>query len=169
MLVVMMSVSAACQNDVFQKVADNPDGSKRITINGVTYLAITGPQVDAWQKSVNDLKDCQAHNQEKALQIAKLETEKAAEVEIVQRADAQRESALADATRARTDARTYLGLSMKLDTLLTESRQLTPHGNVGGFGGKLLKFMDSSYFQAFVKVAAPTGTFLRAYTARCPQ
>lgn len=163
-----MSVSAVCQSDVFEKVADNPDGSKRITINGVTYLAITGPQVDAWQKSVNALSDCQAHNSEKAIQIDKLEGEKVAALEIVKRADAQRDFALADATRARTDARTYLGLSIKLDTLLTESRQLTPHGNVGGFGGKILRAMDSPYFQAFVKIAAPTGTFLRTYTARCP-
>src|SRR5438128_1667774 len=89
-LVLMMSVSAVCQSDVFQKVADNPDGSKRITINGVTYLAITGPQVDTWQKSLKDLEDCRAHNAEKAFQIRKLESEKAAALQIVERADTQR-------------------------------------------------------------------------------
>lgn len=157
-----MWCSVECRSqDQIKTIKKLDDGSIALEVNGLPMLAITPAQLKEWQKLQGRLDDSEAKNAEKEIQITKLENEKTLLVKDVASAETQRDSAVEDAARARDDAKRYLGLSIKLDTLLTESRQFIPHGEVKGFWGKVVKVLDHPAFQATWKLVPPTYQMMR--------
>jgi hypothetical protein len=74
----------------------------------------------------------------------------------------------ADFDRSQEDAKRNFGLFMGEREIRVQQQQFIPHGKAGGFGGKVLSFLDSGYGQSLFKLVVPSATFLRTYTARCP-
>lgn len=165
----MMSGSVVCQSQEIKRVKDNPDGSIQVEINGRRYLAVTGPQLDAWQILQNNYNAATANLKDKDIEIKELTLQRdlaeAQKALIQQRAD----SFEADFNRSQQDAKRNFNLFIGERELRTEAQQFIPHGKVSGFGGKVLSFLDGPYGQGLFKLAIPAATFTKTYLGRCSQ
>lgn len=144
--ILTMILSAPClsQNATATRL---PDGSLRVEFEGKSYRGLTGAQLDQWEVQSNTLKTCQENE---ARYILKVES---AEKSVV---IAQQQTTIEHGNFVRV-----MQLYEKERELRTEVMSQTfAHGKVGGFGGWLLKAIDSPYFQFAVRVAAPIKTLV---------
>lgn len=68
-----------------------------------------------------------------------------------------------------TDKARNFSLLIAEHQLRVDSQQMIPHGEIGGVGGKLLKALDSPYFQFAIKIGVPIANTFGTYTraSRC--
>lgn len=144
------------------------DGSYLVEIDGVRFRALTADQLRTWAKSQVDLETCQKDSNELAGQL----DSRNQQIELLRKdvviAGQERDSALKDLSRskedterAREDARRNFGLLMGERQLRIEAQQFIPHGNVKGFAGKVLNFLDGPYGQATFKLVIPAAQFIK--------
>lgn len=144
-----------------------PDGSFVVSIDNVEFRAISAGKAVELAKQKIDLTAAEKVNAELVGQVKEAllqrDLAEAQKALIQQKAD----SFDADFKRSQEDAKRNFSLFMTERDLRIEAQQFIPHGNVGGFGGKLLKFVDSPVFQAGVKIVIPIAQFGKTYFGRC--
>lgn len=144
------SISNAQEVKVIEKLSD---GSYVISIDSVEYRAITGNKAVELAKQKIDLQECRENE---TRQIQKLEL--AGRDVII----AKQQVALEHANFVRV-----MVLYEQERELRTQATQFIPHGKVGGFGGKVLNFLDGPYGQSLFKLVIPTATFVRTLKQPC--
>ena len=145
----------------FKQIKTNDDGSKWITIDSKSYLAITREQADAWQILQNKYDRSQADIKDLNVEVKEAQTQ--VELKEAQRQLAQQraDSFEKDFNRSQEDAKRNFTLYMREHDLRVEAQQFIPHGDVGGFGGWLLKALDGPFGQVGFKLVIPTAQFIK--------
>ncbi len=110
-------------------------------------------------------KQYRALNAEKVAELAKQKIELTACRDEQTKLDAAYKLAVKDVTIANLKADkehasfvSTMALYEKERELRQATMQFIPHSQVGGFGGKVLRAMDSPWFQGFIKAAVPMWT-----------
>lgn len=164
---LMLSAAVCRSQDKLETVKHNPDKSVWITINGEPYLAITRPQLDAWQILQNNYSTCQKNGADKDVQIkeALLQRDLAeAQKALIQQ---KAESFEADFKRSQADAARNYGLFIGERTLRQEAQNFIPKGNSHGFWGKTLDLLNSQAGAVAFKLVIPVTQFGKTYFGRC--
>jgi hypothetical protein len=156
-----MLTCCAARSEAQRIVEILPDDSFIVEINGKEYRAINADKAREIQKLRIDFEAAQKLNQEANSQIAT----QAKEIDLLKKdveiVGLQRDSFKADFERSQVDGKRNFELFMSERSLRQEASQFIPHGEARGFGGKILKVLDSSYAQAFWKMAVPTYQMVR--------
>lgn len=138
----LTKLSLNCEAQTLEYVKVMPDGSHVIKVDGQLFRAITPAKVE------------ELANQKDELQVCKVNETRF--IDKVALADAN--VIIAEQQRDREKANFIHAISLydKERELRTEVMSQTfAHGKVGGFGGWLLRAIDSPYFQFATRVAAP--------------
>ena len=163
----MMLFAATSDAQTLAVVEKLPNGSFVILIDGIEHRAFNPEQMRALDKRKIELEGCQREKTELDNQIAVLTREKELLKKDVEIANLKAQSFEVDFNRAQEDSKRNYGLFIGERTLRQQATQFVPHGNASGFGGKVLKFLDSGYFQFGIKVATPLATGIRTFTKPC--
>lgn len=172
---LMMLFSVVCQSQQCSVIKKLDDGSWAVDCGEPEKrLAITKLQLDSWAKLQIDFDASQKEKIELNKQIGVLTQQKELLQKDVTIADQQRDSALKDLTRsqedtsrAQEDAKRNFGLLIGERQLRIEAQQFIPHGEVKGFGGTILKFLDGPYGQSAFKLVIPAATFIKTMNQGC--
>lgn len=119
-----------------------------VEISGKEYRAINGEKAIQLAKQKIDLETCR-ENEKRFTDLITIEKQN---VTIAQQ---QRDIEKLNFVHA-------MSLYEKERELRVEAQtQFIPHGKAGGFGGKVLNFLDSGYGQSLFKLVIPTATFIK--------
>lgn len=141
---------------IVEKLAD---GSFVVAIDGKEFRAITGDKALELAKQKAALETCKADQVLASEQIAGLNNSIALLKKDVTIADQQRDIERGNFVRA-------MAMYDGERKLREQSGQFIPHGKVGGFGGKVLDFLDSGVGQALFKLVIPTAQAIKVFTAK---
>lgn len=161
LLILLVKCAWACNAQVLKFVEALPDGSKVITLDGIEYRAITGDKAVELAKQKADLVACRADRTELSSQVNILNHTNELLKKDITIAEMMRDSFKTDFERAQADAKRNFGLFIGERELRVEAQQFIPHGNVNGFGGKILNFLDGGYGQSLFKLVIPTAQFIK--------
>jgi hypothetical protein len=125
-----------------------PDGSHVVLIDGQRFRALSPEKVEELANQKDKLQVCRT-NENRFQDLIKIADQN------VTIANQKTEIEHGNFVRA-------MSLYEKERELRTEAMQFIPHGKVGGFGGKVLEFLDGPWSQAFWKIAVPTIQVIRA-------
>lgn len=161
MLALTLTLSTSlCRGQEVKLVKRLDEHSYVITIDGKSFKAVDNELLNQQQRAFDKLNETVT-----ALTMEKKNLIEANQLIIQQRDDAKANLQDAKGLIAQQRATIDQEVSFRHDAV----QQLIPHGDVSGFGGKLLKALDSPYFQFGVKVAVPIANTFGVYmkSARC--
>lgn len=126
------------------------DGSHIVKVDGVSLRAFSAEKVEEFANRKDELAVCK-ENEGRNLQRLELA---AKDVKIAEQQTAIERQRFAGA----------MALYEKERELRVQSMQFLPHGKVGGFGGKVLNFLDGFWGQAAFKLVIPTAQAVKVFT-----
>jgi len=144
---VAIACASICSAQEARVVKALPNDQFIVEIAGKEYRAINGDKAVELAKQKVELQGCK----ENETRYAQLNDIAKRDVTIAQQ---QRDIEHANFVHA-------MSLYEKERELRTQAMQFIPHGNVKGFGGWLLKAIDSPYGQAAFKLVMPTAQFVK--------
>lgn len=126
------------------------DGSHIVAIDGVNYRAFTAEKVEEFANHKDELAVCKDNEKRFTDKIAIADRD----VTI-----ANQQTAIEHGNFVRV-----MSLYERERELRTETMQFIPHGQVGGFGGKVLRFLDGPYGQSLFKLVIPTAQAIKVFS-----
>lgn len=145
---IWISWSWTCEAQTVEYVKSMPDGSHIVLVDGKRFRAFSPEKVESLANQKDELEVCKAN------EIRFEDKIKISEQNVT--------IANQKAQIHETNFRHAMQMYTTERELRQEASQFLPHGKVGGFGGKVLNFLDGPWSQAFWKIAVPTIQVIRA-------